>query len=192
MDTDWSSRRDVPEDSRRSVIAQANVAWLRWPLDSPKLDEFHANLGLVNAAARESAGFIWAPPTTTGDYTSIRVFDDPRILFNMSLWESIEDLYRFTYSGSHAQLFRKRATWFARPPKEPLVMWWIESFARPSVSEACERLELLWNSGAGPMAFTFRKAFGPDGNALPADSRRHWRERGTSATEGRRTGSQDA
>ena len=44
----------------------------------------------INALADRSPGFVWRLQNAEGNATYLRPYDDERILFNMSLWETIE------------------------------------------------------------------------------------------------------
>jgi hypothetical protein len=122
---------------------------------------FVARLEPLNELADASAGFVWRYQTDAGDATEVRVFGDPLILFNMSVWESIEALEAYVYRSNHVEAVQKRAEWFERPTRPPLVMWWIEAGHIPSVEEARERFEILWRDGPGAAAFSFKKRFPP-------------------------------
>src|SRR5947199_63565 len=79
----------------RYLLAHANVARMRAPLDDPLMAGFVAQLNRINALADRSRGFVWRLQTDDGNATGIRAYDDERILFNMSVWESIEDLHGY-------------------------------------------------------------------------------------------------
>ena len=95
-------------------LAQFNIAKALVPLDDPQLADFVARLAEVNASAEASPGFVWRLKDDSGDATSIREYPDPKILVNMSVWESIEQLQAFVYQGKHMEVFKQRARWFAR------------------------------------------------------------------------------
>jgi hypothetical protein len=61
-------------------------------IDDDVMAGFVARLESLNELADTSAGFVWRYQTDAGDATEVRVFDDEMILFNMSVWESIEAL----------------------------------------------------------------------------------------------------
>lgn len=73
-------------------IAQVNIALPKEPVDSPLLADFAAALEPVNALADASPGFVWRLQTEEGDATSIKAFEDERLIINISVWESIDDL----------------------------------------------------------------------------------------------------
>lgn len=93
-------------------LAQANIARMRAPLDGPLMSGFAARLDPVNALADGSPGFVWRLQTEEGDATAIRAFDDELILFNMSVWISVEALFQYTYHSDHIHLLANRKQWF--------------------------------------------------------------------------------
>ena len=145
--------------SPRYHLAQVNIARMRAPLDSPAMAEFVARLPIVNAAADASPGFVWRLATPEGDATAVRVYDDPLILFNLSVWESIEDLKSFTYATGHLAVFRDRGKWFERPTRDHMAMWWIPAGHLPGVEEAAERLGYRREHGDTAYAFSFAQPF---------------------------------
>jgi len=127
--------------------------------DDPRLAEFMAALDEVNALAEASPGFIWRLQDENGNATSITAFDDPRMLLNMSVWESAEALATFAYKTDHAAFLARRREWFEPPEGPDLVLWWVQAGHIPTTSEAKERLDKLTTDGPGPDAFTFRDRF---------------------------------
>jgi uncharacterized protein DUF3291 len=145
-------------------IAQANVAHMRAPLEDPIMEGFRSQLDRINAIADRSPGFVWRLQTPEGDATAIRAYDDERILFNMSVWESIAALHHYVYRSDHVGPLRQRRDWFL-PMKGPvLVLWWIRAGHVPTVDEAKDRLRWLTERGATADAFTFRQPFAPPGS----------------------------
>ena len=106
-------------------------------------------------------GFVWRLQTPDGDSTAIRVFDDPLILFNMSVWQSAEALFEYTYKSGHIQLLRGRADWFEPLGKPSLVMWWVPADQTPTVEEARAKFDRLDAEGPTAAAFTFKSMFPP-------------------------------
>ena len=140
-------------------VAQANIARMRAPLDDPLMEGFVSRLEPLNALADISPGFVWRLQTDDGDATAIQIFGDELILFNLSVWESIEALEAYVYQTAHVGAIQKRADWFERPTRSPFVLWWIDAGHIPTEAEAKERLEMLWEHGPTADAFTFRKRF---------------------------------
>ena len=146
-------------------LAQVNIARMRGPLDSAVMAEFAARIDEINAVADRSPGFVWRLQDGAGSATYVRPYDDDRILFNLSVWETIEALRAFVYRSAHAELFRGRKAWFEALGQPGVTLWWVAAGERPSVEEAKRRLALLERDGPTPDAFTFKAAFPPPGGA---------------------------
>jgi hypothetical protein len=130
-------------------------------IDDDVMAGFVARLDSLNALADASPGFVWRYQTEAGNATEIRVFDDKLILFNMSVWESVEALEEYVYRSNHVEALQKRAEWFERPTKAPLVLWWVEDGNIPSVEDAKEHFDMLWRDGPSAAAFSFKERFAP-------------------------------
>ena len=124
-------------------LAQYNVARLVAPLDSPQLADFMAALDPLNALADRSPGFVWRHQTEDGNSTSIRVRDDPMIIINFSVWESVESLFEYAYHSDHTPIFRRRREFFEHMELPYLVLWWVPAGHLPSVEEAEDRLDYI-------------------------------------------------
>ena len=132
-------------------------------IDDDVMQGFVARLESLNTLADASPGFVWRYQTDAGDATEVRVFDDEMILFNMSVWESVEALEEYVYRSNHVEALQKRADWFERPTRAPLVLWWLEAGHIPSVEEAKERFDMLWRDGPSAAAFSFKNRFASPG-----------------------------
>lgn len=73
-------------------LAQVNIARMVAALDDPVMAEFVALLDEINALADGSPGFIWRFQTEQGNAVYLRPYEDERILFNLSVWRTVEDL----------------------------------------------------------------------------------------------------
>ena len=118
-----------------------------------------AALDPVNALADAAPGFVWRLQTDEGNATSVPFNDDPMVIINMSVWESVEALSDFVYRSAHTEVMRRRAEWFHRSADAYVVLWWVPAGHEPTVEEAAARLESLRASGPTPFAFTFRERF---------------------------------
>ncbi|HYM06366.1 MAG TPA: DUF3291 domain-containing protein [Terriglobales bacterium] len=143
--------------SRHYHLAQVNVARMIAPLDSSVMAGFVAQLQAVNALADTSPGFVWRLTTPEGDATAVRAYEDPLILFNLSVWESVEALKDFTYASGHRGPLRDRAKWFEPPSQAHLALWWVPAGHIPGVEEAVERLEFRRAHGDTAVTFSFAK-----------------------------------
>ncbi len=142
-------------------LAQLNIARMRFALDDPRMADFVAGLGRINALADAAPGFVWRLQSESGNATDIQAFADPHLLVNMSVWESSDALRAYAYRSQHADFLRRRQEWFAPMETPTQVLWWVTTGHIPTVSEAKERLEHLTAYGPTPQAFTFRTAFPP-------------------------------
>jgi len=140
-------------------LAQLNIGRIRAPVEDPIMDGFMSRLDEINAIADTTPGFVWRLQTEEGNATAIHAFDDPMLLVNMSVWESVEALHAFTYRSDHRELLRGRADWFERFEGSFQVLWWVPAGHIPSVEEAKAKLEQLVASGPTEEAFTFAKRF---------------------------------
>jgi len=142
-------------------LAQANVARLRHPPDSPRVAEFIAALEAVYRLAERSPGFVWRRVADSG-HVSVDPAD-PLLLVNVSVWRSYPALHDFTYRTRHGHFVRRRREWFDPVPSPSTVLWWIPAGRTPTVPEALARLSVLRRYGPGPRAFGLRRRFHPDG-----------------------------
>jgi hypothetical protein len=140
-------------------LAQVNIGRALDGLDTPLMAEFVAQLDTINALADASPGFVWRLQTDDGNATSIRAYDDERIIVNMSVWESLDALTAFVYASAHRPVMRRRREWFERFDGPYLVLWWVPAGHQPNIAEAKERLEHLRTHGPTPFAFSFTRAF---------------------------------
>src|SRR5262249_49795930 len=125
---------------RRLHVAQVNIARMRAPLEDPLMSSFVARLDEINALADSSPGFVWRLQTAEGNATYLRPYDDERILFNLSVWGSLDHLKRYVYYTAHGEVFRSRAAWFERFGGASLALWWVPQGHTPSIDEAKQRL----------------------------------------------------
>jgi len=145
-------------------LAQANVARVRAPIDSPDLAGFVALLEPINAIADKSPGFVWRLQSDDGNATSISVFDDDEFLVNMSVWKTVEQLRAFVFETQHLAVFQRRKEWFHRIAEAHLALWWIPAGQIPTVADAEEPITDLRAHGATPYAFTLTDPFpAPEG-----------------------------
>lgn len=148
-------------------LAQVNIARMKGPLESAIMSSFVARLDEINALADRSPGFVWRLQTAEGNATYLRPYDDDRILFNLSVWRSIEDLRAFVYRSSHAEVLQRRHEWFERFEGVYAALWWVPAGHLPSVEEAKARLAHLAENGPTRLAFTFKVTFPPDDAPQP-------------------------
>ena len=152
-------------------LAQVNIARMLAPIDSPIMAGFVSQLPIVNALADRSPGFVWRLQTPEGDATAVQAYDDPLIIVNLSVWESVEVLRDFAYKSGHTGPLRDRLKWFEKPKEAHLALWWVPAGHIPTVEEARDRLAFRRANGDTPVAFSFAKQYPaheePAGDPVP-------------------------
>ncbi|MEV7181946.1 DUF3291 domain-containing protein [Kitasatospora sp. NPDC093679] len=145
--------------TRAAHLAQLNLATLRYPLEDPRIAPFVEMFDPVNTAADAAPGFVWR---LVGDGETNAAALRPAgedVIVNLSVWESQEALWDFTYRSGHLEVMRRRRDWFERHVEAHLVLWWVPAGHLPPVGEALERLAELRANGPSPRAFTFASSF---------------------------------
>ncbi len=133
-------------------LAQFNIARIKYPLDDPRMAEFVDNVARVNGLAEAIEGFVWRLQDASGHAMNMPVYDDPRMLPNLTLWQNVEALERFVWKTVHSRFYGRRAEWFEHI-ETPLVLWFVPAGHRPSMAEGVERLEYLKAHGPSEYAF---------------------------------------
>ncbi|HMH23744.1 MAG TPA: DUF3291 domain-containing protein [Puia sp.] len=146
-------------------LAQLNVGKMTGAsIDDPAMAGFVALLDEINTVAEASKGFIWRLKDENNNATSLNPFGDERILVNMSVWETVDDLEAYVYSGRHLDVLKSRRDWFVKFGKPFMALWYIAAGHIPTVEEARERLDHLQRNGPTAYVFDFNVRF-----AAPAE-----------------------
>ena len=140
-------------------MAQVNVARAVAPFDDPRMADFMALLDEVNTLAERSPGFVWRLQGPSGNSTDLQVGDDPQVIVNLTVWDTADDLFAFTYRSDHRFVFARRFEWFERWEGPSVALWWQPTGTTPTVEEAFRRLRLLADHGPTTDAFTFKQRF---------------------------------
>jgi len=139
-------------------LAEFNIGRIRYDLDDPRMADFTNNQTLVNALAEGSPGFVWRYTDDSGNAINTRPFADPRIIINVSLWESVAALERFVFQTVHKHFYGRRADWFEHFDGPAVALWWVPATHRPTIEEAVARIEHLKQHGPSDHAFDWRTA----------------------------------
>jgi len=140
-------------------LAQVNIARMLAPIDSPVMADFVNNLDRINAIAEKSQGFVWRLTGDENNATALRVFEDDFLIINMSVWESKEALFNFTYASQHAGIMKRKKEWFHNMADMHMCLWYVDAGHKPSPEQAKTRLNYLSRHGATPFAFSFKDKF---------------------------------
>ncbi|MFQ5548321.1 MAG: DUF3291 domain-containing protein [Woeseia sp.] len=149
-------------------LAQVNIAIARYSYVDPRLAGFVDNLDRVYALAESMPGFVWRHVSVNNDAQAKRVFGEPELIFNMSLWKTKQALFDFVYKSDHADILRRRAEWFIPQNRPIMALWWQPAGTIPSIMEARHRLERLEQAGPTEDAFTFGSFFDPPAGEVVA------------------------
>ena len=147
--------------------------------DDPRVEGFRRREPINFEAASRAVGFVARSgydgepgPASWGE----QVF--PRFLAenghesgpsSLSLWDDIESLMAFSYSGVHAEALKGARNWNVPQRWPPLVLWWVDAGGRPEWTEAVGRFEHLHDNGPSAYAFTFKQPFAANGEAAVID-----------------------
>jgi hypothetical protein len=143
-------------------IAQINIGRIKAPLDDAQMAGFVGRLADLNALADRSPGFVWRLQTEAGNATYFRPYEDDRILLNMSVWKTLEELKQYVYRTAHVEVLRRRQEWFETFAGVYAALWWVPAGHIPGIDEAKKRLAHLQAHGPTQFAFDFKNVFEPD------------------------------
>lgn len=137
-------------------LAELNVGRLIAPIDDPLVAEFKNNVERINGLGKRMPGFVWmmegSGEGAVGN-TGTVMTEDPKFVFNLTVWETPEQLETFVFGTLHKQFFKRREEWFIVLGEMHFVMWWIPKGHTPSYEEAMERLEDYRKNGPSERAF---------------------------------------
>ena len=128
-------------------------------MDSPVMLDFVNNLDRINEIADASVGFVWRLAGDENNATALRVFEDDFMIINMSVWESLEALFDFTYKSGHVEIFTRKKEWFSAMEAMHMAFWYVPVGHTPSPEEAKQRLKHLNDHGETPYSFSFKRKF---------------------------------
>lgn len=150
--------------SEHYYLAQMSISKALAPLDDPMMASFVEQLPVINGLADKTPGFVWRLQNEAGNSTTVRAYEDPSILMNMSLWESVPALKEFVYRGAHSIVYKDSRRWFSKIDGHVTVLWWVPKGQFPTPAEGVDRLSRLNREGPSPEAFSFQKPFpAPEG-----------------------------
>ncbi|MFS8102413.1 DUF3291 domain-containing protein [Lentzea alba] len=140
-------------------LAQANITTGLWEFDHWRMRGFTRRVDPINELAQQSPGFVWRPTSDQMTQDMLELGRDPMLeAFNLSVWESVEALWDFTFHGVHLEAVQRKAKWFDQETALD-VMWWVPKGHRPTTEEGLAKLELVRENGPTPEGFNFRKRF---------------------------------
>ena len=140
-------------------LAQANLTVGRYPFDHWRMRGFANRVDPINELAQQAPGFVWRPTSEQMMADLQRLGRDPMLeAFNLSVWESVEALWEFTFRGPHLEAVQLSEKWFD-PATAVDVMWWVPAGYQPTTEEGLAKLDLVGQHGPTEHGFTFRRRF---------------------------------
>lgn len=143
-------------------LCHLNIGPALAPLHDAKMASFVENLERINEAAYASPGFVWHLKIDIYNPEDLALYGEPGLLFNLSVWESLEALKYYTYQGVHAQMLQRKGEWFGEMQGASYVLWWLPEGELPTLEQAKQRLAHLNQHGPSEFAFTFKNVFVPE------------------------------
>ncbi len=140
-------------------LAQVNIARALYAVDDPRFVDFMDQLDEINALAEAAPGFVWRLKDESGNATGFQPFDDPRMLINLSVWETVDALFDFVYKTAHTKVMKRRYDWFEKPKTDHMALWWTPADDTPSTLDATTRLLHLSQYGPTASVFSFKQRF---------------------------------
>lgn len=162
-------------------VAILTFGILQEAADHPQIQPFVDRIPLNFEVAEQSDGFIdrsrTDPATGQYDWGEQKVqrffregeYERERLPRTLSLWEDLESVFAFAYSGVHAEALSQRKGWFLKPEWPTSVAWWVPDGHTPEWSEAVERHQYLHDHGPSSYAFDLKHPFGADGKPIELD-----------------------
>ena len=138
------------------LLAQFNIATIKYPLDDPRMKEFVDNIDLVHRIAERIGGLVKRLSDDSGTALNMRVYNDPRIVPNLTIWKDVASLETFVWKTLHKKFFDKREQWFDVSAKPKNVMWFCQPDYNPQMSDGVERLDYMIANGPSDYAFDWK------------------------------------
>lgn len=150
-------------------LAHVNIGL--WKPDANRADyESFVEMGAhVNNHAATQKHLKWQFGTQFyQDPNVMRVFAEPRMILNLSVWDNFDALKVFVYQHAHLDAIKSRDSWFEKLEKPSYALWWVDENKMPTLEDAKEKLGLIEKLGSTAEAFDFKVAFDENGQRLPA------------------------
>jgi hypothetical protein len=169
-----------------SRVAFTTFGILKKPYGNPEIQEYDDLTPDAIEAAERSPGFIarakedpeqsqlsnferdwgeWGKFDVPRFYTGGRTTETDSRASTLSLWNDLDSIFSFVYTGVHRSTMRRRNEWFLKPEWPSYAIWWVADDTIPTWSDSRYRLEHLYDHGSTAVSFGFRHPFAPDGTA---------------------------
>lgn len=146
-------------------LCHLNIGPAKGHIHGPVMKGFVDKLNEINQLAYQSPGFVWHLIVDIYNPDDLAMCGEPGLLFNMSVWESLESLKEFTYKSNHKSVLQRRTEWFGEMDGPSYVLWWMPVGELPTLEEAKLRIAYLKEHGPSLYAFDFKHPFPPPGDS---------------------------
>jgi hypothetical protein len=120
------------------------------------MNSFYESTRYVNNLAEQHPGFIWRE--LNEDQALLDELWGKGYLYTLSVWTSPESLKDFLYKTPHNEFRKRGAEWFLPVSKPRVVMWWVEEGHIPTLKEAHEKMQILYEVGPSYQAFDLKNS----------------------------------
>ncbi|MED4204922.1 DUF3291 domain-containing protein [Neobacillus mesonae] len=153
-----------------ALVAIYTVGRLKHPYEHPASREFFEVGYKVFRQAGISGHLIEDFSSIEVPYPEDELNGEGFPILTLTVWKSLQSLYRFTYSGQHKRALQNRNKWIEpHQENEPAyVVWWTEKVNDVSWEEAFKRYNYYIQHGPTPFAFDFKHAFDEFGETFLA------------------------
>ncbi|APV40056.1 hypothetical protein PFAS1_12115 [Pseudomonas frederiksbergensis] len=139
-----------------AVLAQFDLVQPRYRKDNPLMTGFYESVRYVNNLAEQHPGFIWRE--LNEDQTLLDELWGEGYLYTLSLWKSPEALKDFLYKTPHNEFRKRGGEWFIPITKPRVVLWWVDEGHTPTLSEAHQKMQILYELGPSHQAFDLKSS----------------------------------
>lgn len=148
-------------------IAHVNIGYWRPEIGEHEYFRFSELGRSISLDAANNPHLKWQFGTQFyQDPNVMRVFNEPRMILNLSVWNSLEALQEFVYRKYHHQAISRKSEWFEPLTVASYVLWWVDENSMPTLEDAKYRLEYFNEHGANSEAFNFDCPYTADGELL--------------------------
>lgn len=140
-------------------LCHLNIGPAKAPLHDPLMEGFVSKLAEINQLAYDSPGFVWHLKIDINNPDDLAMYGEPGMLFNLSVWESVEALQAYTYKSHHGQIMKRRREWFGEMNTPNYALWWLPAGELPTLEDGKKRIAHLAEHGPTDYAFTFKQPF---------------------------------
>jgi hypothetical protein len=150
-----------------AFVAIYTVGRLHHPYDHPTSRDFY-EMGYKVMRQASVSGYLIEEFSSDGVSIPEEAKGNGYPVLTLTVWESLQSLSRFTYSGKHSQALRNRSRWMEPDQEAHLsyVVWWTEKVKDVSWEEAFKRYNYYLQHGPTPLAFDLRHAFDEKGKSV--------------------------